>query len=129
MDARQHRICSAPYKNVLLYVQEVVTHYIVIYYIKWVTTSLTYGTYYASLLGLVYAIHRASILLYLWSVPYIGKVGLTVGLLLSTVSPGHCPPHSDWQKLLSVLCITANIYCKSRNLSNTDLQNYSIDLQ
>ena len=31
--------------------------------------------------------------------------------------------------LQSVSYITANIYCKSRNLANTDKRNYSLDLR
>ena len=31
--------------------------------------------------------------------------------------------------ILSVPYITANMYCKSRNLPNTDKRNYSIDLR
>ena len=34
-----------------------------------------------------------------------------------------------WLKVLGVQYISTNIYCKSRNLPNTDKRNYSIDLR
>ena len=33
------------------------------------------------------------------------------------------------RQVLGVPYITANLYCKSHNLSNTDIRNYSIDLR
>ena len=44
-------------------------------------------------------------------------------------------PMEKWGKNLSAITllgdpkVTANIYCKSRNLPNTDTQNYSTDLR
>ena len=44
----------------------------------------------------------------------------------SQVKKGHL--HAP-KKLLGDLEVTTNIYCESRNLPNTDTQNYSTDLR
>ena len=44
--------------------------------------------------------------------------------------PVHGPRcSSEFSRVLGVPYISANIYCKSRNLPNTDIHNYSKDLR
>ena len=50
-------------------------------------------------------------------------------LLFDTQQMGLDPYRIANLDILGDLEVTANIYCKSRNLLNTDMQNYSTDLR
>ena len=56
----------------------------------------------------------------------ISEIKLNDGRVMSLKFYQH---HGGQYQVRGVSYITANIYCKSRNLPNTDIQNYSIDLR